>query len=167
MRSHQQEAGEPPGRQFPPAAPRRYALSVRLPAVALALLVAAGCANRPLEPEPVPVDRVTCARCGMLVSSEADSAQWVASGEETRFYDDIGCLATDDWAPSGRSGRFVRAGGRSVPVERAFFARPRGASSPMGYGVVAFADRAQAASRDRGGRAYTWTELVSELGAGR
>ena len=78
------------------------------------------------------MDRVTCARCGMLVSSEADSAQWVASGEEARFYDDIGCLATDDWSPSGRSARFVHAGGRWVPAEGALFARPRMASSPMG-----------------------------------
>lgn len=139
---------------------------MKLPAIAL-LVVAAGCANRPLEPEPVPVDQVTCARCGMLVSSEPESAQWVGSGEETRFYDDIGCLATDDWAPSGRNSRFVHAGGRWLPVDRAYFGRPRDASTPMGYGILAFPDRREAASRDRDRRALTWVELVSELGRGR
>jgi copper chaperone NosL len=103
----------------------------------------------------------------MLVSSEPDSAQWVAAGEETRFYDDIGCLATDPWTPPGRNARFVRAQGRSVPADGAFFARPHGTSTPMGYGVVAFADRRQAAARDRQGRALGWTELVSELRGGR
>jgi copper chaperone NosL len=136
-------------------------------AAALLLLLVAGCANRPIEPEAVPVDQVTCARCGMLVSSEPDCAQWVASGEETRFYDDIGCLATDDWAPSGRNSRFVHGGGRWLPVERAYFGRPRDESTPMGYGIRAFPDRARAASRDRDGRAWTWAELVSELGRGR
>jgi copper chaperone NosL len=136
---------------------------VRLPAVALALFFAAGCANRPLEPEPVPVDQVTCARCGMLVSSERQSAQWVASGEETRFYDDIGCLAADGRARSGRNVRFVHADAGWLPVERAYFGRPRDVSTPMGYGFLAFPDRRLAESRDSEGRAFTWAEVESEL----
>jgi hypothetical protein len=99
----------------------------------------------------------------MLVSSERESAQWVASGEETRFYDDIGCLATDDRARSGRNVRFVHADGDWLPVERAFFGRPRDGSTPMGYGFFAFPDRRSAESRDRDGRAFTWAEVGSEL----
>lgn len=124
-----------------------------------------GCADRPLAPERVPVDQVTCARCGMLISREPDSAEWVAAGEETRFYDDIGCLATDDWTPRGRNLRFVHVDGRWMSADDVFFARPADASTPMGYGVVAFEDAQKAASRDRGGRARRWNELVSELRA--
>ncbi len=148
---------------IPAPAARRYAFAVKLPAIVLLLLVGAGCANRPLEPDPVPVGQVTCARCGMLVSREPDSAQWVAAGEETRFYDDVGCLATDGWAPSGRNARFVHADGRWIPADRAFYAHPPDASTPMGYGFVAFADRGQAALRDHEGRALAWAELVAAL----
>jgi copper chaperone NosL len=97
----------------------------------------------------------------MLVSSEQESAQWVAAGEETRFYDDIGCLATDRSAPSARNARFVHAEGSWLPAERAFFARPPGVSTPMGYGFVAFADRGRAANRDRQGRALDWAGVES------
>lgn len=126
------------------------------------LLVA--CSDRPLEPEPVPLDRVSCARCGMMVSREADSAEWIAAGEEPRFYDDIGCTAADDRLPAGRSARFVHVeGGHWAPAEAAFYARPVEASTPMGYGVVAFSTREAAAARDRAGRARTWDELIGEL----
>jgi len=137
-------------------------LFCRASALLLLLLVACG---GPLAPEPVPVDRVTCARCGMVVSREAESAEWIASGEEPRFYDDIGCLATDSWAPPGRSARFVHADGTWAPAESSFYARPADVSTPMGYGAVAFRTREEAASRDRQGRALTWEELVGELRA--
>jgi copper chaperone NosL len=103
----------------------------------------------------------------MLVSSEPESAQWVAAGEETRFYDDIGCLATDGRAPSGRNARFVHADGRWLTAERAYYGRPRDVSTPMGYGFLAFPDRRRAESRDRDGRARTWAEVESELARGR
>ena len=54
-----------------------------------------GCTARASGPEPLPVDRVNCARCGMLISSDANSAEALAPDTETRFYDDIGCLASD------------------------------------------------------------------------
>jgi copper chaperone NosL len=129
----------------------------------LAALV--GCGGKPLEPEPVPLNQVTCARCGMVVSREADSAEWVARGEDPRFYDDIGCLATDDLPSRDRSARFVHVGSRWEEAETVFFARPAGASTPMGYGVIAFASRQEAAARDRANRARTWAELVRELRA--
>ena len=123
----------------------------------------AGCGDRALRPEPVPVGRAACTRCGMLVSREDQAAEWIAAGEEPRFYDDIGCLATDGWRPPGRSARFVHAGRTWSLAESLFYARPPDASTPMGYDVVAFATREQAASRDREGRARSWEELTREL----
>jgi hypothetical protein len=99
-------------------------MRLRAPIVRLAvtclLAFALSCGRRAPAPEAVPVDRVNCARCGMMISSERQSAEWVA--------------------------------------------RPPDESTPMGYGVVAFADRAVAATRDREGQARTWQELVRELG---
>lgn len=131
----------------------------------LLLLVLIGCGEQALRPEPVPVDRMACSRCGMLVSREDQSAEWIAAGEEPRFYDDIGCLATDPWNPPGRNARFVHVGRTWSLAETVFYARPPGASTPMGYDLVAFATREEAASRDREGRARSWNELVRELRA--
>jgi copper chaperone NosL len=101
----------------------------------------------------------------MLVSREDQSAEWIAAGEEPRFYDDIGCLATDRWSAPGRSARFVHVGRTWSFAETVFYARPPGVSTPMGYDTNAFATREEAASRDREGRARSWNELVQELRA--
>jgi copper chaperone NosL len=135
-------------------------------AVALVVSLSLSCGRRSPAPEPVPVGQVNCARCSMLVSREAQSAEWVVPGEETRFYDDIGCLATDSWRAAGGA-RFVHADGGWAAVETVFFARPPGESTPMGYGVLAFRSREQAAARDQRGKARTWRDLVAELAAER
>jgi copper chaperone NosL len=103
----------------------------------------------------------------MLVSREDQSAEWIADGEEPRFYDDIGCLATDPWKPSGRSARFVHVGRSWFPAESVFYARPPALSTPMGYGMAAFATREAAAASDPAGRARTWQDLARELRAAR
>ncbi len=100
-----------------------------------------------------------------MVSREADSAEWVAAGEEPRFYDDIGCLAIGRLPSNVRSARFVHVGTRWARAESVFYARPAGASTPMGYGIVAFASREEAAASDLAHRARTWDELVRELRA--
>lgn len=137
-------------------------------AVAYLLPLAFSCYRGAPAPETVPVDRVNCARCGMMISSEPQSAQWVVPGEETRFYDDVGCLAADDRSRAEGGARFVHVDGAGwARSETAFYARPADESTPMGYGVVAFSNRTAAAARDRQGRARTWEELVAELAAER
>ena len=97
-------------------------------ALTLALTLTIGCGRKPLSPEPVPVDRVECARCGMLISSQSGGGEIVAAGEDTRFYDDVGCLAarprrrgpsarrsTSDW-PATRSSRRRRRSTRGPPT---------------------------------------------------
>lgn len=143
-----------------PTAIVRFAVTSLLP-------VALSCSRAP-APETVPVDRVNCARCGMMVSNEAQSAQWVIPGEETLFYDDIGCLAADVRPRAERGVRFVHVDrARWAPAETAFYARPADESTPMGYGVVAFSSRSEAAARDRKGRSRSWGELVRELAVQR
>lgn len=137
---------------------------------ALALLVplTLSCSRRAPKPEPVPVNQVNCSRCGMMISRESQSAEWVVAGEETRFYDDIGCLAADARPQPEGGARFVHVdGARWGAAESAFYARPPDESTPMGYGVVAFTSREKAAARDRQGKARTWGDLVAEIAAER
>lgn len=141
--------------------------AVRGFAVALVASLSLSCGRRSPTPEAVPVGQVNCARCSMVISREAQSAEWVVPGEETRFYDDIGCLATDSWKEATGGARFVHADGGWAAAETVFYARPPGESTPMGYGVVAFNSRKQAAARDQRGKGRTWRDLVAELAAER
>ena len=129
------------------------------------LSIPLSCGRAP-APEPVPVNQATCARCGMMISIESQSAEWVASGQETLFYDDIGCLATDAQPRAKGGARFVHVGeGGWALAEKAFYARPAEAATPMGYGVVAFRDAGRAAALDRQGKARAWEDLIRELAA--
>jgi hypothetical protein len=80
----------------------------------------------------------------MLISTERGSAQIVSSGEDTRFYDDVGCLAADWAAHSNRAHAFVRVGNGWVDASTAAFVRSTDARTAMGSGVVAFASAADA-----------------------
>lgn len=133
--------------------PRRFAA----PLAAAALLAA--CA-RDIAPEPLPLDRYNCARCGMMISEIADAAQYVSPRDETRFYDDLGCAAEDAGRVPIRGKFFVRADGGTkwVAAEDAFFAKT-GERTPMGHGYFAFSTESQAKARDAQGRALRWADL--------
>ena len=120
-----------------------------------------------MEPQPLPLDRVECASCRMMISDLAHAAQAVAPGEEPRFYDDRGCLAKDAGTLPPDARLYVqldRAAGWTE-VGDAFFAFPADARTPMGYGVTAFATEAEAIGADRSGRVWNWNEVVRELAA--
>lgn len=116
-------------------------------------------------PEPVPLDRVECARCRMLISSDAGGGEIVSSSEETRFYDDLACLAAD-WASHRTGARaFVRvANGQWREAADASYARPVGTMTPMGSGIAAFATIAEARAADRTGHALIFEDLVRMSG---
>ena len=129
---------------------------------AIAALLLAGCGGTPDGPEPVPLDRVNCARCGMLVSSDANAAQSRVPGETTRFFDDLGCLAADTHSRAAETARYVRLGsGDWVSVEAASFAISPQTRTPMDYGIVAFDRRDQAQVADRDGKVRSWSDIVS------
>jgi hypothetical protein len=109
------------------------------------------------SPERLPVDRAECARCRMLISSEAGSAQIASAAADTRFYDDVGCLAAD-WAGHAASDHaFVRvASGAWLDAADAVYARPAAARTAMGSGLVAFRSAADAA----GAATLTFEDLV-------
>ena len=128
--------------------------------IAVWLLASCGAA-RP-GPEPIPLDSVNCARCSMLISSDANAAQSQAHGRSTRFFDDIGCLAADPDARADDANRYVRlVSGAWATTEAAWFARSATAKTPMDYGILAFATTDEARAADRDGEAYQWPAIVS------
>jgi len=140
-----------------------------------------GCAARVSSPVPLPLDRVECARCGMLISSERGSGEVLLPDGDTRFYDDIACLAAD-WTVRLRSDQalrrhasrpasaqaFVRlANGKWSDVHDASYAEPADVRTAMGSGLAAFATIAEAQAADREGRALTFDDVVQLAGGSR
>lgn len=135
--------------------------------VTIGVLTTAGCSAQARTPEPVPLDHAECARCRMLISTEAGAAQIVSVREETRFYDDVGCLAAD-WPAYGRDATaYVRVNRGWAGVSSAWFAQPPAARTAMGSGLVAYGSAAEASAADRIGRALTWEEAVRLAGERR
>ena len=103
----------------------------------------------------------------MLISTERGNAQIVSATEETRFYDDIGCLSADWPAHSAGAHAFVRVAGGWADAGTAAYARPSGARTAMGSGVVAFASAADARAAAGGPDVMTFDNVVQRTGAGR
>jgi hypothetical protein len=102
----------------------------------------------------------------MLISSDRGGGEIVSTTEDTRFYDDIACLAADRQALRGDARAFVRgAGGEWTDAQAASFAEPAAARTPMGSGIVAFAAAADARAADRAGRVLNFDAVVRLSGA--
>jgi nitrous oxide reductase accessory protein NosL len=136
--------------------------------LALVSLLTIGCVAQARSPEPVPVDHAECARCRMLISSENGTAQILSASADTRFYDDVGCLASD-WSRHADSDvAFVHlATGRWIDARQASYARPSGARTAMGSGFVAFATADEARAADADGRVFAFDDVVRGEGAAR
>jgi len=134
----------------------------------LAALIAApllaSCGGTSDGPEPIPLDHVNCARCGMLVSSDANAGQSRAPGEATRFFDDIGCLALDAQSRGSDTVRYVHlSSGSWASVESVWFAVSNGARTPMDHGIVAFGSREEAEAADRQGQPRPWAAVINHV----
>jgi nitrous oxide reductase accessory protein NosL len=104
----------------------------------------------------------------MLISSESGGGQIVSASEDTRFYDDVGCLAADWVNHHGNAHAFVRLGaGRWADATSAAYAQPDGVHTAMGSGFVAFATIADARAADRAGRALTFDDVIRLVGGTR
>jgi nitrous oxide reductase accessory protein NosL len=104
----------------------------------------------------------------MLISTERGAGEIVSATEDTRFYDDIGCLRADWAAHRGEARAFVRiAGGTWRDAQEASFAQPGDARTAMGSGIAAFPTAADARAADRAGRALTFDDVRHLTGASR
>lgn len=117
---------------------------------AAAIFALAACARTRPGPAEVDPRNDLCAFCRMPVSDRRLAAQIAQSGEETKFFDDIGCLR--DHLAGGslprRAAIYVadHRTGAWVPAEKALFTRCPSVATPMGSHLLAHAD---ASSRDR------------------
>jgi nitrous oxide reductase accessory protein NosL len=136
-------------------------------AAAFALVAFAACAARTLGPERVPLDRAHCAFCDMVISDESNAAEVVSPADDTRFYDDIGCLAHDRATRDRRLRLYVRVHGSAawIPAQEAWFAHPAGLETPMAHGIAAYATEAAARAADRRGRVSRWADVTREAEA--
>jgi nitrous oxide reductase accessory protein NosL len=104
----------------------------------------------------------------MLISSDRGGGEIVSSAEDTRFYDDIGCLAADWAAHRDRAHAYVRvAGDRWSEAQAASYARPNGVHTAMGSGLAAFATTEEARDADPAGRVLTFDDVIRLAGAPR
>ncbi len=104
----------------------------------------------------------------MLISNPSGGGEIVSDTDDTRFYDDIGCLAAD-WG-SGRDGAiaYVRlSGGDWADVLAASYAQVDNLRTPMGSGLAAFATPGEARRADRAGRALSWQDVQHMAGEHR
>jgi nitrous oxide reductase accessory protein NosL len=111
----------------------------------LALLVAAGCAGADAA-SPPPIERGTpCARCGMAVEQPGFAAVRRVE-RKWRTYDAIECLVADRGRTAGGAAWLTDYDTRALLPEADAWVVHGSFPSPMGGGLVAFADRAEAES---------------------
>jgi nitrous oxide reductase accessory protein NosL len=124
-------------------------VKLRLPAVAL--LAALSCLHPPWAAagvEPVaPESTVTCAECGMSAKVDNRFTSRIVQGGSTLYFCDIGDLAAfvertrpKEYAASVRdfkTGEWIAASAAFFVINKKVY------SSPMGWGIAAFRDRAE------------------------
>jgi len=108
-------------------------------------LAFAGCVSGPPPPATPDAGGDTCAFCRMAVSPAGVTAQVVAPGEEPRFFDDIGCLASflkeHAEQPPGAIAYVVDHRTRAwVWAAGASYTRVPDLETPMGSHLIAHAD---------------------------
>ena len=122
---------------------------MRRAALLLAAALSACAPARPGGPPTVRLGVDPCARCGMIVSEERFAGGYIDDEGRSVVFDDPGeLLAALEAQPALRARSFVQdAGGAGwVPAAAAVFKKIPGLPTPMGSGVAAFKDAAEAAA---------------------
>ncbi len=135
-----------------------------LAGVATAWLASGACSQQGPSPVPITLGRDTCAKCRNVIHSLDAAAEAVYPDAPPRFYDDLGCLATDAAAIRPGVQMYVQlAGGKGwARVEDVTFASPPGTHTPQGYDFLAYPeDEARAIAPDHWARG--WEDLRIDL----
>jgi copper chaperone NosL len=119
-------------------------------ALALALVGCPGEAPRADAPPDVRYGVDPCDRCAMIVNEERFAAAYVTAAGEVRRFDDLGCLTAmfverpepvaEVWVHDHEGRAWLRG-------REAWFARSATLITPMGTGLIALRDEAQARAR--------------------
>lgn len=125
------------------------------------------CADEPtLDPPEVRWGQDVCAECGMILSDDRYAAAVVAihDGERHEYlYDDLGEMLAHPPDTKGSTRQWARDMQTRLWIDAstAYYVRSRLLHTPMGYGVVAFANPqdAKALSDENGGELLTLHDL--------
>ena len=120
---------------------------------------------RATGPEAIRYDRDTCAHCRMHFAAPGFAAERRDARGALHKYDDIGCLlVAASHGASGEAWVEDHAGGGFVPLLSATLVAGKDLGTPMGYGVVAFRDRAPAEefARTHAARVVALEELLHD-----
>ncbi len=101
--------------------------------VAILAVLLLACA--PAGPVAIDTQNDACHWCRMTISDPRFAAQVLVPGEEPKFFDDLGCLAS-----ARRQGKIYVADydtGAWIPAERAHFERCTAIDTPMGSHLIA------------------------------
>jgi copper chaperone NosL len=140
----------------------------RIAALVVLAVLAAGCANAASAtgPPDIVFGRDLCVECGMLITEARFASGYRVDGD-TRTFDDIGNMllygtshgeldnaSTNAWVHDYEQSVWIAA-------DSAWYVLAPGLVTPMGWGLVAFADeeRAVAFAAEREGELHRWPEL--------
>jgi copper chaperone NosL len=146
---------------------KRSLFSFFLSSVLIFSMAAAGRADDHKKPSVCSVCNMKISEAGKKFSVDLPNV----SGMGPSSYDDIGCAvisrngecATRQMTFDSNAIVYDLVTGEAVPAEKAFFAFKSSFRTPMGYGIVAFKDKAQAEmfSAEHGKvKVVRWFELV-------
>lgn len=138
-------------------------------------LLALSCSAAPSGPPEIVVDRTACSHCGMLISEPIYAAAYQASSAEPKVFDDVACMlegmrrdAIDPKPGIGVRVWFHDANdGKWIDGDVAVFVASSSIRTPMGGGIIAFRDAAdaeQAAGRHKGQVVRSLAELMTPKG---
>lgn len=141
----------------------------------IALVILTACGGEPATPEPAKIrfGETICAECGMIISQPKYASSFAYEESEGRFkslpFDDIGDMLAymrkhSDLIPVGV---WVHdyASEEWIDAESAFYVHSSAIKSPMGHGIVAFADKAAAEkfAVETAGQMLDWDHLRIEM----
>lgn len=137
-------------------------------ALALVLTLAMlGCGRTGLPAPPeIMYGHDKCAACGMIVSEDRHAAALVPADGEASLFDDTGELVrfVAQHPAQQDQAAFVHdyQSRRWLPARDAYFVKDLKLSTPMGTGIVAFADRSSAESfaQPRQAPVLRWEEVL-------
>jgi copper chaperone NosL len=140
----------------------------RLLLLVMMVVVGVGCAQavNTAEPPKIVYGQDVCDRCSMIISEEKyAAAYWTEAGEARRFDDIGGMLAFITAEPEDVAAYWVHDFETAawIRAEEATYVASGELVTPMGFGIVAFADEelAQAmASESETGTIYSFAELL-------
>lgn len=137
----------------------------------LALVALAGCKSQPEEPQPpdIAFGQETCSACGMVIDDPRFAAATLLANGEYLKFDDAGEMFSYHMKnPQDKvAAWFVHdyPTEKWIRGEQAFFVLSQSLQTPMGSGIAAFADQAEAEAfaTEHAGEVYNMEHIQSQI----